>query len=276
MRTLSLLLLLLLAALPFPAPTAVAAEPALGFTAPSREVEVATAVRGLVVAVMVAEGDLVAQGEPLAELDAAELRAELAIARARAGAEGAVRRAAALLASKQQQYDRMARLRAQGAARAEEVALAEAELRVAEADMIAAEEQQGIAELEVARLEALLDQRVVRAPTGGVVTELLREPGELVGAQETRLLTLAVLDPLLVEVFVPNALGRALEKGMAAQVALPDLGRSLAGTIADVAVEADAASGTMRVRLYLPNDGLGLRSGERALVDFGLPATAGQ
>lgn len=270
------ILLLSLCGLLLAAAPAAAQEPALGFTAPSREVEVSTAVRGLVEEVLVVEGDRVESGQVVAVLDAAELEAELAIARARAGAEGPVRRAAALLAAKQQQYNRLAKLRQQGAARAEEVALAEAELRVAEADMVAAEEQQKIAELEVARLQALLAQNSVRAPSPGVVTEILREPGELVGAQETRLLSVAVLDPLQIEVYVPNALGRRLERGMAAQVELADLGLALTGEIADVAVKADAASGTMRVRVHLANADFRLRSGERALVSFTTAAAASQ
>lgn len=268
---------LVIALLTAGAATAVPAqEPALGFTAPSREVEVSTVVRGLVRDLLVSEGERVAAGQALARIDAAELEAELAIARARAAAEGGVRRAQALLAAKQQQYDRLAKLRQQGAARAEEVALAEAELRVAEADMVAATEQQKIAELEVMRLEALLDQHLVLAPSDGVVTEILREPGELVGAQETRVLALAVLDPLQIEVFVPNALGRRLERGMPAQVDLADLGLTVTGTIADVAVKADAASGTMRVRVHLANDDGRLRSGERAMVSFGSVAAASQ
>lgn len=271
--TSSLPLLLLATALPVllaggaPRP-AMAAEPTLGFTAPSTEIEVSTALRDVVTEVAVKEGDVVAAGDLLAVLDTAQLEAELAIARARAEAGGALKRAEAVLASKQSQYDVMAKLRKQGAARAEELSFAQAELSVAEAELQGALDQQVIAELEVKRLEAALEQRRVRASADGVITEIFRDAGELVGAQETRLMTLAVLDPLQVEVYVATAVGGLLGAGATATIELPLAGVSVVGTVTDVAVKADAASGTMRVRLRFDNPGLALRSGERALVTF--------
>lgn len=249
-----------------------AEEPALGFTAPSSEIEVSTALRDVVTEVAVKEGAVVAKGDLLAVLDTAQLEAELAIARAKAAAGGALARAQAVLQAKQAQYDLLAKLRKQGAARAEELTNAESELAVAQAELLAAQDQQRIAELEVGRLQAALEQRHVRAPADGVVTEIFRDAGELVGGQETRLMTLAVLDPLQVEVYVATALGRGLKAGTTATIALPLSGLSVIGRVVDVAVKADAASGTMRVRLQFDNHDLALRSGERALVSFNLAA----
>lgn len=265
--------LLLAAAL---ATSAVAArageEPALGFTQPSSEIEVSTALRDVVSDVLVKEGDVVARGDLLAVLDTAQLEAELAIAKAKAEAGGAVAHARAVLQAKQDQYDLMARLKKQGAARAEELNNAQSELAVAQADLQAAEDQQRIAGLEVGRLEAALAERHIRAPADGVVTDILRDPGELVGAQETRLMILAVLDPLQVEVFVATAVGRDLKPGAQATIQLPLSGVSVVARVVDVSVKADAASGTMRVRLQFDNHDLALRSGERALVSFNLAA----
>lgn len=250
-----------------------AQETALGFTAPSKEIEVSTALRDLVTEAFVREGDFVERGAPLLALDTAQLEADLAIARAKAAAAGPLARAEAVLAAKQHQFDLLSKLRKQGAARAEEVAFAESELAVAKAEMLAAEDQQRIAELEVARLEAALAQRRVLAPADGVITEIFREPGELVGAQETRLMLLAVLDPLQVEVYVPTTLGRLLQPGLAVSIELPLAGETLVGSIVDVAVKADAASGTVRVRVQFDNGDLAVRSGERALVSFTSVAT---
>jgi RND family efflux transporter MFP subunit len=184
-----------------------------------------------------------------------------------------LRRAEAVLAAKQTQYDLMAKLRKQGAARAEELSFAESELAVAQAELQGAADQQVIARLEVARLQTALEQRHVRAPADGVIAEIFRDPGELVGAQETRLMTLAVLDPLQVEVYVATAQGRGLAPGATATIELPLAGVSVLGSVVDVAVKADAASGTMRVRLQFDNPDLALRSGERALVTFALAAS---
>jgi len=260
--------LLLASALLVGATSAAEAEPALGFAAPSTEIDVSTSVRDVVTEVAVKEGQAVAAGELLAVLDTAELEAELAIARARASAEGGIKRAEAILASKQSQFDIMTKLRKQGAARAEELSFAEAELAVATAELQGALDQQAIADLEVRRLEAAVERRRVRAPADGVITEIYRESGELVGAEETRLMTLAVLDPLQVDVYVATALGRALRPGDTATIDLPLAGAVVVGTIIDIAVKADAASGTMRVRLHFDNPDQALRSGERALVTF--------
>jgi hypothetical protein len=78
-------------------------------------------------------------------------------------------------------------------------------------------------------------------------------PGEYV-TQEGFVLTVAQLDPLNVEAFLPLALITKLRVGMTAQVIPePAVGGTYQAQLTILDVVADAASGTVGVRLTLAN-----------------------
>lgn len=98
--------------------------------------------------------------------------------------------------------------------------------------------------------------------------ERIRNPGEFV--EDSEILSLAQIDPLNVEVVLPLDLFGRVRIGMDASVAL---GGPVAGTydatVTVVDPVVDAASGTFRARLQIPNEDLAIPSGLRCDVRFG-------
>jgi multidrug resistance efflux pump len=81
---------------------------------------------------------------------------------------------------------------------------AEAEVHVAEWQLKEAKLAMEIARLEVQHAEEIVKQRTLCSPINGVVIERLLYPGEY-RAEQTPILTLAEIDQLRVEVFLPIA-----------------------------------------------------------------------
>ena len=129
------------------------------------------------------------------------------------------------------------------------------------------ETQTRIAELEVKQQQHVLDQRVIRSPLDGVVVERYLAPGERVANE--KILRIAQVNPLNVEVIVPVELFGAIKQGMSADVSLEPLLRgTYKARVAVVDRVIDAASGTFGVRLELPNAGNGIPAGIKCRLRF--------
>ena len=101
-----------------------------------------------------------------------------------------------------------------------------------------------------------------------LVTERLLVPGEFRNEQSP-ILTLAQIDPLRVEVFVPTSQYGRIQIGSNAEIhPQQPIGGSYPATVKVVDQVLDAASGTFGVRLALPNPGLKLPAGIRCKVLF--------
>ena len=129
------------------------------------------------------------------------------------------------------------------------------------------ETQTRIAGLELAQQRQVLEQRTIRSPVNGVVVERLLAPGERVG--DGKIVKIAQIDPLNVEVIVPvDMLGR-VRTGMAGDVRFGSLvpGAHRASVVVVDRV-IDAASGTFGVRLRLPNPDGRIPAGVKCTVRF--------
>jgi len=145
---------------------------------------------------------------------------------------------------------------------------ATADAKVAEAQLRESELNVAQARLEATRAEGLLHQRMVVSPVDGVVTERALGPGEFRNDQ-AHILTVAEMNPLRVETYLPIALYGHIKIGQAAEV-LPEqpVGGKYHATVAVVDSVFDAASGTIGVRLKLPNPDLSLPAGIHCRVRF--------
>jgi multidrug efflux pump subunit AcrA (membrane-fusion protein) len=143
-------------------------------------------------------------------------------------------------------------------------------MRVAENQLRLAVLNHRIAQLDVAQAEALLRQRALVSPVDGVVMERLLRPGEF-RHDQSPVFTLAQVDPLRVEVFVPAAYHGQIRAGMIGQV-VPDLPGAAAVTATVVVVDPvmDAASATFGVRLVLANPERTLPAGIRCAIRFAM------
>lgn len=125
-----------------------------------------------------------------------------------------------------------------------------------------------LARLELAEARERLALRTIKSTIDGVVITREGAAGEYVG-EEDSFLTIAQIDPLYVEIIVPDDYMGLIEKGAEADVQLqvqPSLSRRAKVVVVDRII--DAASGTFGVRLELKNPDLKLPVGVKCQVLF--------
>ncbi len=207
---------------------------------PYVEVEVSSAVAGIVDTVGVERGDTVKKGQVLLRLVRGVELATHELAKARA--EFATRK-----------NQRNADL------------VEERLISSNEKDQIETEEL--LAKLELRESQERLALRTIRSPIAGVVAEVDVAPGEYVS--DEGVMRLAQLHPLNVEVVVPVAIFGQIEKGMEATVTPePPFSKPREAKVVIVDKVVDAASGTLGVRLELPNADRALPGGLKCTVTF--------
>jgi RND family efflux transporter MFP subunit len=235
---------------------------------PHEIVAVSSAVEGLVEVITVDRGDLVERGAVLATLESSAERAAVALAKARAEMESALKSSQVRVDFGVRRFVRTEEMFKRDLVPLKEMDEAETGKVLAELALLEAQENRRLAELDYERAKAALALRTVRSPITAVVVERLRSVGET--TNESPLIRLAQIDPLRVEVFVPVALLGSIRIGMQGVVTpeAPLNGTSYNARVSVVDRVVDAASGTLGVRLELPNPGYRLPAGLKCKVRF--------
>jgi RND family efflux transporter MFP subunit len=232
-------------------------------------VSAATAI-GVIARLEVDRGDIVRKGQVLGKLEDGVEAAALKLARARAGNEYTIKAAQARLDFLRRKNDRAGQLAAKSIGSQASAEEADADANVAEQQLKEAELNLEIARIEVGQAEETLKQRTLVSPIEGVVTERLLQPGEYRNEQSP-ILTLAQIDPLRVEVYVPTTQYSRIQVGSTAKVRPQQpIGGAYEAIVTVVDRVLDAASGTFGVRLALPNPDERLPAGIRCKVQFEL------
>ncbi|WP_404710693.1 efflux RND transporter periplasmic adaptor subunit [Sphingomonas sp. MMS24-J13] len=232
-------------------------------------VKLASPVVGVVGKMYVERGDVVHRGQIVGKLEDRVEAANLALAKAKALDEynsGAIRAHLDFLRSRQARTEQLAQRNfVTKAARDEAIS----DTHVAEQQLAGADLSRRVAQIEVRHAQSLLDQKLLRSPVDGVVTEILLRPGEYRNEQSP-ILTIAQVNPLRVEVFVPTRYYGQIMPKMAATV-MPEapVGGTHPATVSIVDRVIDAASGTFGVRLLMPNGAREVPAGLKCKVRFG-------
>lgn len=235
---------------------------------PEETVRLATQVAGIVAEVLVERGDTVRAGDVVARLDATVEEIALALAETRAQNRARLRSLDARVAFLEAQLARNEQLFARNAVAETVVNEARLELEVARQEREEADLAIALAAIEVEQARALLDQKTLRAPIDGVVTERLLSPGEFRDTQ-SHIATIARLDVLRVEAFAPIGYFARLAIGEEVTIRPEEpIGGSHPATITIIDRVFDAATATFGVRIALPNPGLVLPAGLRCEVLF--------
>jgi RND family efflux transporter MFP subunit len=213
-------------------------------------------------------GDLVKKGQVIALIESSVEQAMVATNEARASSSAEIEAKQALLEQKSGVLKRKLDLQSHNVASTQDVETAQAEFNVAKQDVVLAQLNRKMAELELGRSRALLEQRTIRSPIDGVVVERTLGPGEYVRA-DANIATLATVDPLNVEAYLPVRYYGLIKVGDTA-VVHPDepVGGDHEAKVSIVDQVFDAASGTFGVRLTLPNPNNLLPGGLRCHVNF--------
>lgn len=244
---------------------------------PNQTVELRSPVDGLIDKVLVRRGDRVRAGQALVVLESSVETSALDVARFRAQMGARIAVTTNRLDYATRKLARATELSAQNYVAAQSRDEAEAEKRVAEAELREARDAQSLAQRELQYSSDLLARRTLRSPFNGVVVERMLNPGDLAesGTGRRPVLKLAQIEPLRVEVVLPiSAYGR-LRIGDAALVTPEALGGRYPATVTVVDSVFDSASGTFGARLEMPNAQGRMPAGIRCQVEFAqIPAAS--
>jgi RND family efflux transporter MFP subunit len=266
---------------------------ATGYVTARRRATVASKITGKLVEVNVEEGMAVREGQVLARLDDATLRATLALAEAQAdAARRGVREDEVRLKEAKLTFARLSRLIKEGLVTQAELEAAEAQVDSFDARILAAHQQVTVAEQQVALAKTNLDDTVIRAPFSGVAISKDAQPGETVspvsaggGFTRTGICTIVDMQSLEIEVDVNEAYINRVRPGQDVSAALdayPD--SPIPARVITTVPTADRQKATVLVRIgfkeldsrILPDMGVKvtfLRDDEGAEVAAAKPVT---
>jgi RND family efflux transporter MFP subunit len=238
---------------------------------PFLTVKLGSPVTSILSDVMVDRGDVVKKGQPIAQIESAVEQAVVKINEARASSTAEIEAKQALLDEKSGVYKRKLDLQTKNVSSTQDVENAQAEFNVATQDLVLARLNRQMAELETNRSKALLEERTIRSPIDGIIVQRSLGPGEYV-RPEANIITVASVDPLSVEAYLPVRYYGKIKVGDIA-VVHPDepIGGDHNAAVSIVDQVFDAASGTFGVRLNLPNPNYSLPGGLRCRVTFDVP-----
>lgn len=202
-----------------------------------QSIDVATRYGGRIKAVPVEEGQMVAAGDVVAELDLGDIAASLAGAQANVRASEQKRDAAAAdVTQAQSAFDLAVRELARAEQLVKDHAVSESrrdqavnarqaaasQLEVAQRNLASATEAIGVAQADVARLTDMLGDQQLKAPRASRVLYRLVEPGEVLGAGG-KAVTLLDLTDVYMSIFLPVEAAGRLHIGSEARILLDAL-----------------------------------------------------
>lgn len=238
---------------------------------PTLSLQLGSPVASIIESVAVDRGDLVTRGQIVARLESAVEAATVELDRARA-------ESTAEISAKQVRVDltrvalgRQTSLQEHNFAATQKVDEARADYQTAQQELALAQLNHRVAELDLQRARATLDQRLIRSPIDGIVVQRKLGPGEYVN-QDAYIVTVAKIDPLHVETFLPIRYFGQIHVGDGATVHPDDpVGGDHEAKVTIVDHVFDAASGTFGIRLELANPDHAIPAGLRCRVTFALP-----
>ena len=236
-------------------------------TRPSGDVTLSFVAPGCIARCLVAEGDRVKKGQLIVQQDDAAEQAELAQLKAQAEDTTRIKAAQAQLDQKNVDLKKLQRAAERAAATELEVEHARLDVTIAELALALSrfQREQDRRRYEQARLQ--IERMKLTSPIAGRVEKIFAQVGESV-ASLSQVVRVVRIDPLWIDVPVPLAQAAGLKAGAAAQVVFGgEHGRTVEGKITYVASEADAASGTLTVRVEVANRS-SRPAGEHVVVSF--------
>jgi HlyD family secretion protein len=230
---------------------------ASGYVTARRAATVSSKVTGKVVEINVEEGKKVEANQVLARLDSSNVEASLHLAEARLeSAHKSVEETKPNLDFAQRELKRFTDLAATKVVSDSDLRRAEMEARALSGRLIRLTAEVGVAEREVESWKQQLDDTIIRAPFGGVVTSKNAQPGEMIspmsvgGFTRTGICTIVDMSSLEIEVDVNESFINRVQPAQPVQATLDAYSdwRIPAKVIAIIPA-ADRQKATVKVRV---------------------------
>ncbi len=240
---------------------------------PYKEIELHARATGYLDKMLVDAGDVVKEGQLIAELDVPELKFDLQ------NAEAAERRAKAGVESATATYEEanLALTRLEAADKAQPKLIAKQDVdsarlraQAARAALSAAREEQNVAAASTKRFQTLLDYTRIAAPFAGVITRRYSDPGSLIQAGTSSgslpLVRLSQVDLLRVAFPVSVSYVASVKVGDEAVIRVASLKKEFQDRITRVSQKVETSTRTMEAQIELPNADRSLIAGVYATV----------
>ena len=231
------------------------------FTEPIEKSVAACPEVGIIAEAKVKEGDQVRVGDPLASINSNVLRESLAIAVARAESTARLDSATSQMELIKSQLAAVESLVLGGHTNKFEVEQKQSEYQVAYAEYRSAHDELKLARLEVKRIEAQINDRIISSPINGVVTELHKQLGENISNNEPEYATVVRVDELKVRFYLDSETCQATRVGDPVAVLVGAQGLKRTAKVTYVSPIIDPDSGLGRLDILIDNHDLKLQSG---------------
>ena len=230
---------------------------ASGYVTARRAATVSSKVTGKVVEVKIEEGMKVDIGQELASLDSANVKASLRLAEAQLGsAKAMMGETRPNVVFAQQELKRFTDLAARKAVSDSDLRRRESEARALEARVTRLEAEIEVAESEVAQWRQQLDDTIIRAPFGGIVTSKNAQPGEMIspmssgGFTRTGICTIVDMTSLEIDVDVNESFINRIQPGQPVEARLDAYSEwKIPAKVIAIIPTADRQKATVKVRV---------------------------
>lgn len=228
-----------------------------GYVTARRSATVSSKVTGKVTEILVEEGMKVQEGQVLARLDASNVEASMRLAEAQlAAARSLLEETKPNLAFAQDELKRFTLLSRTKVVSDSDLRRAEMEARALEARIARQTSEIAIREREVEQWKQQLDDTIIKAPFGGVVTSKNAQPGEMIspmsvgGFTRTGICTIVDMGSLEVEVDVNESFINRIQPKQPVEATLDAYaGWRIPGKVIAIIPTADRQKATVKVRV---------------------------
>ena len=222
-------------------------------TNPSSDITLSYVQPGRIAKVHFTEGAWVKVGQVLVQQDDAVEQIQLAQLKAASDDTTQIQASDASLAQKKVDLQKLEKAAAQNAATELEVEHSKLSVKMAELSLKLARFEHEQAQRKYDEVKMQVEKMRLASPIDGRIEKIHVEAGESINAL-TDVVRVVQIDPLWIDVPVPLIQAMDLSAGKMAKVLFPNPNRaSVEGSIVYIAAVADAASGTLLVRIEVPN-----------------------
>ena len=230
---------------------------ASGYVTARRSATVSSKVTGKVVEVLVDEGMEVKEGQLLAKLDASNVEAGLRYAEAQlAATRAALEETVSTLELARKELVRFTDLSKSGAASESDFDRATAQARSMSARLAKQTADVAVAEADVAQWKQQVDDNIILAPFGGIVTSKNAQPGEMIspmsvgGFTRTGICTIVDMSSLEIEVDVNESHINRVKPGQSVEATLDSYQDwKIPAKVIAIIPTADRQKATVKVRV---------------------------